>query len=116
MDIAEWLRGLGPIDLAVPQSMGGQVRQVLQLFADRCGFLPPSEQGFRTMDGEHPAGPRRGIGVVAELGFRARSDIFESDLIGLAEQMRGYVLHIARGLIREAGKRRAFGLGLDDAA
>ena len=70
----------------------------------------PTPQRLRAMEGEDTARRRIRVGVVAEQGFGARSDIFEPDLAFLTDEVLGHAGDVARGLLREAGKGRAFRL------
>jgi len=54
--------------------------------------------------------------MVAEQNLGAGGDIFEADLPLAPDEMLGHAAQIARGLVREAGERRAFRLRLDDPA
>src|SRR5215216_1743067 len=68
------------------------------------------------MEGKDMARSRIRIGMIAEDGLGARRDIFETDLSFIMDEVLGHAGNVARGLLRKAGKRAAFGLGFDHSA
>ena len=62
-------------------------RHRLEATAQGLGFSQPARERLRAMEGEDPAGNRRGIGVVAKQDFARRRDIFEANLSRFANEI-----------------------------
>ena len=104
------------IDLAFAQALGQQRRHRLQPLAHRRRVGEPAPQCLGAVKEEHAARSRRRVGMVAKQDLGAGGDVFEADLPLAPDEMLGDAAHVARRLVREARKGRAFGLCLDDAA